>query len=305
MIKNRLKKRFPWLRYIKHPSMYFHERRALKRLREVEEASLEDLPRLEKGDPKLVVSLTSHGSRISTVHLAVRSVLMQSVIPDAIVLYLDNESSDVELPSSLLELQDVGLQIRKGVPNLRAHNKYHYAMQEYPNACIVTIDDDVVYPGDLLESLWSGHQRYPDSIVSCRVHRIVFDEHGEMRPYSEWEHEWKGSILEDRKSFVATGVGGVLYPAGVFGPIAFDVSLVQSLAPYCDDIWLKMMATYYKVPIKYAPKSTNQIFEIPNTQDVALVHMNVSGGENDREIACLIDYFGFERADFNDEAQSG
>lgn len=38
--------------------------------------------------PRIIVSMTSYPARINTVHLAIRSLLAQKVLPDKIVLWL-------------------------------------------------------------------------------------------------------------------------------------------------------------------------------------------------------------------------
>ena len=43
---------------------------------------------LGKHHPRIIVSMTSYPARINTVHLAIRSLLAQKVLPDKIVLWL-------------------------------------------------------------------------------------------------------------------------------------------------------------------------------------------------------------------------
>lgn len=49
---------------------------------------------------------------------------------------------------------------------MRAHGKYHYAMQDFPNSIIVTVDDDMIYPNDTIESLWNAHVKYPNCVIT-------------------------------------------------------------------------------------------------------------------------------------------
>lgn len=43
---------------------------------------------MKRRHPQIIVSMTSYPARINTVHLAIRSLLAQKVLPDKIVLWL-------------------------------------------------------------------------------------------------------------------------------------------------------------------------------------------------------------------------
>lgn len=57
--------------------------------------------------PRIIVSMTSYPARINTVHLAIRSLLAQKVLPDKIVLWLcksDFPNREADLPQSLRDV---------------------------------------------------------------------------------------------------------------------------------------------------------------------------------------------------------
>ena len=67
-----------------------------------------------KRDTKVIVSLTSFPARIDTVYITIRSILMQSLKPDIIILWLAQEQfpeKEKELPYNLLKLKKYGLTI--------------------------------------------------------------------------------------------------------------------------------------------------------------------------------------------------
>ena len=67
-----------------------------------------------KRERKVIVSLTSFPARIDTVYITIKSILMQSLKPDLIILWLAHEQfpqKENELPRNLLELKKYGLAI--------------------------------------------------------------------------------------------------------------------------------------------------------------------------------------------------
>ena len=64
-------------------------------------------------EEEIIVSLTSFPARFSKLHLVIESMLCQTMKPDKIILYLDDDVVvDVEeLPDSLKQLREFGLQI--------------------------------------------------------------------------------------------------------------------------------------------------------------------------------------------------
>ena len=104
-----------------------------------EKRGVTDLPLL---DEPLVVSLTTFGQRVFDVHLVVESIMQQTVLPNRIILWLDEtEFNESSLPLSLKKMQQRGLEIRY-CPNLRSYKKIIPTLKLVPEATVITIDDD-------------------------------------------------------------------------------------------------------------------------------------------------------------------
>ena len=73
---------------------------------------------------KIIVSLTSYPERFRYLHLTVKSLLLQTVKPDKIILYLGDDARDAPLPEALVRLKKKGLSIEYRTGNLRSHKKY-------------------------------------------------------------------------------------------------------------------------------------------------------------------------------------
>lgn len=241
----------------------------------------------EVGSNGVVVSLTTFGKRLDTVYLAVLSMMHQTVKPDLIVLWLDRGMTSSDIPLSLHRLVPYGLDIRYDCEDLKGHKKYYWALKEFKDCCVITIDDDVIYPHDTLESLLAAHKKYPDAVVARRVNKMTFD--GDLLlPYEEWEFQWAQNGCP-RRDLLATGVGGVLYPPNCFSEAAFDCAAIAESSLSNDDIWLKAQELLCGRGVAWAPCNRNYIhpYEIDGTQDVALYSSNGAMGGNDIAIHAI------------------
>ena len=119
--------------------------RRWKRERRIARAEAEILAR--RGEPAphglrspLIVSLTSYPARFGSLHLVLRSLLTQSVRADRVVLWLD-EGDEHLLPPAVTSL---GVETRI-CPRWRSYKKIIPTLMEWPEAHIVTADDDIYY----------------------------------------------------------------------------------------------------------------------------------------------------------------
>lgn len=240
--------------------------------------------------PNLVVSLTSYGTRIKTCHLAIRSILMQSVIPEKILLYIGEESKNIVLPKQLLELQSYGLKIVTGVPNFKGHKKYFFSMQEFPDSIIVTIDDDCIYFPDTIENLLKMYSVFPDSVIACRVNRIEASNNSVL-PYAQWIFGDTETAQVPRNDLLAVGVGGVLYPPFFASNDLFNIEAIKCFALNTDDIWLKFYELRHNFKVCWTSSSNSHPHVISETRENGLFVHNADGGGNDESIKMLESYF--------------
>ena len=253
--------------------------------------------RPEDSDPEIVVSLTSYGERINTVHLAIKSILANSVKPNRIILWLD-EGTKGPLPQSLEDLVALGVEVRRGVINLRAHTKYFYALKEFPEAVVITIDDDEMYPADTIKTLLETHEAHSGCVCARRVHRMTLNgDISELMPYNQWKWEWTYDT-EPRMDLIALGVGAVLYPPHLLRGKALDADAMRACSLANDDIWLKVNEVIENIPVAWAPNDRVHPWTIPNTQERALHSSNVAGGQNDMILRCVLRYFGISERKF-------
>ncbi len=246
----------------------------------------------------VVVSLTTFGKRLDTVYLAVLSMMHQSTKPDAIVLWLDKGTEGADVPASLRRLEPYGLDIRCGCEDIKGHKKYYWALREFADCCVITIDDDVIYPRDTVGSLMRAHREHPEAVVARRVNRMSFVEE-KLRPYEQWEFQWSEGG-RPRRDLLATGVGGVLYPPKCFGEEAFDLAAIRRTSLGNDDIWLKAQELLCGRDVAWAPCRRGFIhpYEIDGTQGGALYATNGAMGGNDTAIHAIEGELGFSFSRF-------
>lgn len=248
---------------------------------------------LHKGSgQQLVVSITTYPPRIGRVHRTLRSILMQSVQVDAIVLVLSCKEFPGgldSLPKTLRSLAQVSvgrLVIHFTPDNQRSFKKLLPVLELYPVATVITADDDVIYWRTWAAKLLAASRRNPGTIVGTRGSHIKV-EGTTAQPYSEWAQNIPN--VAGRNVFL-TGRGGILYPPNSLDARVLNWSVAASLCPSADDIWFKVMGTL-------ADTASLQIDagrEYPSSgasESVGLWRQNQTLNENDRAFKRVIDYF--------------
>jgi len=235
-------------------------------------------------DNQLIVSLTSHAKRFPTLPLTLKSLLTQSIRPDRLILWLAEVDRSV-LPESVESLQQEGLEIRY-CEDLRSYTKIIPSLASFPEADIVTADDDVYYWSDWLKELVLAAERFPGDVVAHRMHKMLGA--GEtVRSYREWPKKISDQT-RDRYNF-ATGIGGVFYPAGCFHPDVLNRSEFMRLCPDADDVWLYWMV---RLNGRYELHSGTRREPVnwPGSQAAGLWKRNKTG--NDAQIRAMIETYG-------------
>ncbi|MGN7437640.1 MAG: glycosyltransferase family A protein [Alcanivorax sp.] len=243
-------------------------------------------------DGELVVSLTSYPPRYKYLLPTLESLLAQTIKADRIVLAIAKDDMNA-LPEEVLALKAKGLEILE-TQDLRSFKKLIPALDLFPNAYIVTTDDDVHYPPSWLEGLVAHHDGSDNSVVCNVGHGIVLGDDHLPVSYKDWN--WCINNVAPDTQFIPIGVGGVLYsPKSLKRPEVFDNEKFMALCPYADDLWFYFMgkindAKYIKAPFKGYPVNW------PGSQEVSLSLKNTGRTDgisrNDTQLKNLIKEFG-------------
>ena len=254
----------------------------------------------EERENKIIVSITSIPSRFTSLYLCLETIMRQSLKPDKIILYLGNNTKNMELPQNLKKMKKRGLTIEyRDDKELKPHTKYFYAMQEHPNDIIITFDDDILYNKNVIKMLYESYLKFPNEVSAIRVHKITFNQ-DKINKYKNWIMEYKGKdTLIPSHYLCATGVGGVLYPPHIMPKETFNKENIKNLSLSADDLWLKVMQIKYKIKVVKALEKNYYLFVIKNSQSIALNKTNVDKCENDRVLSNLLNYYEIDKKDFD------
>ncbi|WP_069301714.1 glycosyltransferase [Neptunicoccus sediminis] len=253
----------------------------------------------------VVVSLTSFPARLPTVHLAIQSLLEQTIVPKEIHLWLGQDEIPNEnwLPSKLRALKERGLQIHFTTKTFHQYDKFMHNSDLNKDVPFIIVDDDVIYPPTSIQHLVQGHQKYPAAVIANRCHQMGLEADGNLKKYSEWQREV--SQPHPSLQLLPTGAGGVLYPPGFLSDgLATDLKVALANAPYADDIWLKACALARKIPTfatTLSHKSDWYHRYTPTMRLGTLMDTNVDLGLNDLQIAQCADWLTDTRPDWRAE----
>ncbi len=195
----------------------------------------------------VTVVLTSLPSRIFGIHHTLESILQGSLLPKEIVVVIPfhsiKEERAYDLPSFLenhpfirvLRSEDWG-------PN----TKFIPLIQEkkargLEKDGILVIDDDQIYPKDMLKNFMNWHEKYPDFVLANRGHEmpetLKFEDAGIIHSYE---------VSELTPVSIITGVGGYLVQARFFDESLWtdlpfpekNKPQIDSAAFFVDDAWI-------------------------------------------------------------------
>jgi hypothetical protein len=239
--------------------------------------------------PNVVVSLTSFPARLQHAWISIETIFRQDHLPDRIVLVLaEDECSRHELPRKLREQQRRGLEILWTPRNTRSFNKLLPTRLAYPDATIITVDDDALYEPWLVSRLIARAERRPGTVIGHRGWTIDCADDGPV-PYIDWE---EGSPETPAERVFLTGIGGILYPPDLLPvDLLTDADLATTLCPTADDVWFWAVARCANVPSECL--GLESFRPCPQQADTPeLQTINLGQGQNDVQLFRVIDHFG-------------
>lgn len=245
-------------------------------------------------ESELVVSLTTFGRRIYDVYLAIESIMQGTVKPNRIVLWLSEEEFKGKPLPKTLEMQiKRGLQVAY-CKDINSYTKLIPTLKAFPEACVITIDDDAMYEYDVVERLLNSHLNHPDAVCACRMHEVKMDENGRLKGYLDWD--WDIMKCDESSPFMfPTGVGGVLYPPHCFPDEVFNEEVFMSTCPYADDVWFYAMELLQGTPrVKTYTGKKYYFVDIPSyaIDSLSDQNTNATNCRNDAQIKAVFEKYG-------------
>jgi hypothetical protein len=234
---------------------------------------------LVTGDADAIVSLTTYGPRLRTVHLVIESVGAGRVKPRRLILWVDDQAALANPTKALRRLMKRGLEVRLAAP-LGSHKKYYPALDAALDdnvSRLITVDDDVLYPTWWLQRLMEASGENAEAIVAYRARQVLLTDDG-FAPWVEWPlcESTAPSLLH-----MGIGEAGIAYPRVVLEALRERGLGFLEVAARVDDIWLHATAVSVGVPTRQVRSEPLHLAVLPGSQSVALAHTNVNGGGND------------------------
>ena len=184
-----------------------------------------------------IVAFTTFGSRLSTIERTCKQLANQKTSIDfKICITLDKNDIKKLSQSQKNIIAKYDVEIIQGDNRIRPHNKYFFVMQKYRDLPIITIDDDVKYGDNTIQSLYMSYLKFPNCVSSLRTHLMTYNG-GKICQYKYWKFDYVNEKNPSKYLF-ATGVGGVLYPPNILNITNDDIAMIND-SILADDVFLK------------------------------------------------------------------
>lgn len=243
----------------------------------------------KNNSPKIIVSLTTFPGRIDVVGYAIKSLMLQTVQPDKIIIWLAKTQFSC-VPEQLNTYIERGLEVRF-CDDMRSHKKYFYALQEQqPNEVVITFDDDIIFEKDAIEKLVRFHRKHPDCIICNRAQKILFDKSG-FKPFRSWPIFNDVKAGEPTLGMIPSTGAGCLYPYGIMPQITFDKEIIKANVFETDDLWIGFVNISHGNRIVKTLTHQATLVNVKNSQKESLTSKNDLGDGNVRALERLIKLF--------------
>lgn len=216
-----------------------------------------------------ILSMTSYPPRFNNLLDCLLNLNEQTVHPEKLVLNIAFDDIDF-LP---IELQTLQLEFPIEVnltEDIGPGKKLIPTLTKYPNSVIVTIDDDIRYRPELLQTLLEESSANPTAIICSRAHEPSFAD-GFPNPYIAWQFEVENII---NRLCCPTSGAGVLFPPLSLHKDVLDIHQYKSMSFSTDDLWYWVHAIKNRTRI-IKTKDSFKINEIVNDVSLPLHSANI------------------------------
>lgn len=112
---------------------------------------------------RIIVTLTTWSQRIANIPTVLDTIYRQTLPPNLVVL---NLAYDETVPSRVQDYIDRhGIEVNR-VADTKVFKKLIPTLRKYPDACVISIDDDWLYPEGMIADFMTVHRAFPDFPIS-------------------------------------------------------------------------------------------------------------------------------------------
>ena len=112
---------------------------------------------------RIIVSLTSYGERIEALPITLDSIFSQTVLPDLVVLNL--AFGEEVSPKMQAYFDEKHIEICY-IDNIKVYKKVIPTLRRYPHDVVICIDDDWIYPPQMIAEFMEFHEKHPKNPIS-------------------------------------------------------------------------------------------------------------------------------------------
>lgn len=147
----------------------------------------------EESEEEIIVSLTTWSARINNLPVVLKSILEQTIKADKIIV---NLAYNEYLPNDVqVFLESNGIEVFY-TDDTKVYKKFIPTLKRHPNACVINIDDDLIYPPTLIEDFIFVHKQCPNNPI-CGNHTFLFDHYCHCGEASLTKLEYFGSYINE------------------------------------------------------------------------------------------------------------
>lgn len=212
---------------------------------------------------KIIVSLTSNKNRLKNLNLVLESIFNNTMKPSKIVLsiYKDDVSFLTKYLKDMINTKHIELIVTN--IDLKSHKKYFYVMKKYRDYAIITIDDDIIYTNNLIETLYNSYLQYPNCIHARHVHKII-TRNNKVLPYKKWLKHYTYELNPSFYLFAVSG-GGTLFPPNILNISDENIDEIYKCIT-SDNIYLKHLSMKRNIKVKWVPNKF--LFGLEQLKDI-------------------------------------
>ena len=199
---------------------------------------------------KIIVSLKSSKVRFKNLILSLESIFNNTMKPSKIVLTILKDDFFFFKKKLKKLIKKNKLELLVTDIDLKSHNKYFEVMKKYRDYAIITIDDNIIYANDLIESLYNSYLNNPNCIHARCVGKIMI-KNDKVLPYEEWLKDY---TFEFNPSFYlfADSKRGVLFPPNILNISNENINDIYKCLED-EDIYIKYLSRKRNIKINWVP----------------------------------------------------
>jgi hypothetical protein len=184
---------------------------------------------------RVVISLTTLPSRLERLRPVLNSLLDQDSPADDVVLalpaYSQRERRAYQIPDFIRKSRAVNV-LQCGRDWGPATKLIPVVQCEEPDTLVIAVDDDNVYPRDMVSTFLAWHAQYPDAALGYRGWALP-----RSLDWCQTQTLYATSIGQARNVDVVTGTWGILVQPRFFDGALTDYGPYPRDAFFVDDIW--------------------------------------------------------------------